>query len=141
MPGLNYRCHEPRHSYDREFRAKSCTSKTERSKVPKATMSPTLRDLEWAAGFLEGEGNFRGASKGEGTARVRCCQVNREPMDRLVAMFGGRLGYVVRKTPNCQNVYQWEMSGARARGIMMTLYPMMSEVRKKQIADALPGRK
>ena len=140
MPGINYRSHEPRHAYDKEFRTKSCAAKTERSKVAKATMSPTLRDLEWAAGFLEGEGNFRGASKGEGTARVRAVQVNREPMDKLVAMFGGKLSYTVRKPPH-QNVYQWQMSGARARGIMMTLYSMMSEVRKKQIAVALPGRK
>lgn len=113
---------------------------TERSKVPKALINPTTRDLEWAAGFLEGEGNFRGVSKGEGTSRVRCCQCNREPMDRIVAMFGGRLGLVKRRTTGHQDVYQWELSGARARGVMLTLFSMMSAKRQEQIAGALPGR-
>ena len=140
MPGMNWRCHEPRHAYSPAFRTKLQQTHTERSKVPKATKRPTVRDLEWAAGFLEGEGNFRGASKGEGTARVRCSQCNREPMDRLVALFGGSLTHIKKRTPNRQDVWQWQLSGARARGVMLTLYTLMSTKRKEQIAGALPGR-
>lgn len=140
MPGINHRSHEPRHAYSATFRARLQQTRTKRSKVPHATKPSTTRDLEWAAGFLEGEGNFRGADKGEGTARVRCSQCNREPMDRLVALFGGSMGYVERRSPRHQDVWQWQLSGARARGVMMTLYPLMSERRKAQIAGALPGR-
>ena len=137
---MNHRCHEPRHAYSAEFRAKLQRTRTERSKVPRATKNPTTRDLEWAAGFLEGEGNFRGVSKGEMTARVRCSQVNPEPIYRLAELFGGSIGHVFERGPRRQPFYQWQLSGARARGVMMTLWPLMSQVRRDQIAGALPGR-
>lgn len=140
MPGWNWRCEEPRHAYSKEFRERLQRTRTDRSRVPKATKHPTVRDLEWAAGFLEGEGNFRGVSKGEMTARVRCSQCNREPMDRIIAIFGGSLSFLPARTPNRQAVFQWQLSGARARGVMLTLYPLMSQKRKQEIADAIPGR-
>ena len=140
MAGVNWRSHEPRHAYSAEFRTKLQQSLTQQSKVPKATRTPTVRDLEWAAGFLEGEGNFRGVDKGEGTARVRCSQCNREPMDRIVALFGGSLTFLKRRSPERQDVWSWQLSGARARGVMLTLYSLMSQKRKEQIAGSLPGK-
>jgi len=126
----------PRHSYSEEFRVKVRLAHMARSTAPKATKKVTTRDLEWAAGFLEGEGHFRGANKGEGTTRIAVSQVNKEPIDRLVALFGGRATFIVRKAPN-QPVWDWRVSGARARGISMTLYPLMSTLRKQQIKGAL----
>lgn len=140
MPGINRRSFEPRHAYSESFRVKVRRALTERSAVPKATVHPTLRHLEWAAGFLEGEGNFRGASKGEGTARVRCSQCNPEPIKRLVDIFGGSVSFLPARGKQRQPVWQWQLSGARARGVMLTLYSMMSQKRKSEIAGALPGR-
>src|SRR5439155_26696382 len=60
---------------------------------PSATISPTIRDLEWAAGFLEGEGAF-GAYGNPPRARyprVSASQVNPAPLLRLQQIFGGRI--------------------------------------------------
>lgn len=95
----------------------------------KATRSPTLADLAWAAGFMEGEASF---SKG----RIHVNQVNREPLHRLLAIFGGSFTKT-RQRGNCKPISEWRASGARARGIAMTLYPFMSERRRGQIRAGL----
>lgn len=109
------------------------------NKVAKATKSPTLADLAWAAGFLEGEGHFAGSySK---TQTVRACQVQREPLERLQAVFGGNIPerkyWNYAAAHNSQPIYRWSISGARARGVMMTLFTFMSPWRQQQILTAL----
>lgn len=111
----------------------------ERKTTLHATMHPTMKDLHWAAGFIEGEGSF---DRGTGSARISVHQVNREPTDKLLAMFGGaaklykkRRGAIHKSQPS--PVWQWYVSGSRARGIMMTLYSLMSAKRKAQIRHAL----
>jgi hypothetical protein len=107
--------------------------------TPKATKSPTLCDIAWAAGFIEGEGYFapNGASSQAGVN-----QVQREPLDRLQAMFGGsvRVYHNDRHNERWQPQWRWAVAGSRARGVMMTLYPMMSPRRKEQIRAALSGQ-
>ena len=88
----------------------------------------TPRQLEWAAGFLEGEGSFTVDSG----VRVSAQQVQREPLERLKAMFGGRIRRITGR--NCNG---WQVSGMTAAGIMMTMYGLMSPRRKKQIAGSL----
>lgn len=104
------------------------------SVTPKATKSPTIRDLERAAGFMEGEGSF------SGNDRVAAFQVNREPLDRLVALFGGKITEVIRTSPSSSG-WQWYTSGARARGVAMTLYLLLSEKRRAQIKVMLNGNR
>lgn len=112
---------------------------TEKRSTLPATATPSLRDLSWVAGFVEGEGSF---DKSGGTSRVSVSQVNREPIDRLLSLFGGAAKlYAPRKTaihrsqPN--HTWCWYASGSRARGIMMTLYVLMSAKRQGQIRKAL----
>lgn len=93
-----------------------------------------MRDIAWAAGFLEGEGSFCGRA---GCERISAVQVNQEPIQRLVALFGGRVRQYKRNHPNWKPVWNWYASGTRARGIMMTLYPLMSHKRRATIAGAL----
>lgn len=50
-------------------------------------MSISLVQLGWAAGFLEGEGSFTNG----GSPCVSAGQVQREPLERLSALFGGRI--------------------------------------------------
>jgi hypothetical protein len=112
--------------------------------TPKAMVMPTMRDLAWAAGFLEGEGCFRASRtrypNGQCVyhATVNGVQKEREPLEALLAFFGGRIHYSERYSGfGTGGTYRWEASGARARGVMMTLYPFMTARRKAQIRSAL----
>ena len=114
----------------------------EHAGTQKATVSPTARDLEWAAGFLEGEGCFRRGSGVRGTEHVQGIQVNREPLERLLRLFGGSI-HVQSEGPRGlgrQTCHTWDAWGSRARGIMMTLYSLVTERRKAQIRTALAIR-
>jgi len=98
--------------------------------------SPSLRDLEWAAGFLEGEGHFR-------SSRVEAKQISTtEPLERLLAIFGGHvetfsMEYRRQQGGKANDGSIWGVGGARARGVMMTLFPLLSTRRKAQIRGAL----
>lgn len=117
----------------------------ERKTTLKATISPTTKDLAWAAGFLEGEGCF-GRSGGKGkyqTERIWCGQKDPESLRRLLAMFGGRIGEQRQQTSNliktegvATSIPIWTVSGSRARGVMLTIYSFMSERRKAAIRKA-----
>ena len=96
----------------------------------RATMRPSAGDLHWAAGFIEGEGCFSATT----TERVRVSQVNREPIDRLLDLFGGTTK--LEKTQS-RPIWCWSVYGARAHGVMMTLYPLMTAKRQEQIRKAL----
>ena len=122
------------HSPEARAKARLANCGKERIGTGKATVSPTTRDLEWAAGFLEGEGCF---SKSHASA----IQVNPEPIGRLMKLFGGSV--LIRWRGKDTRGYKrqearvWSTSGARARGVMMTLYSLLTEKRKGQIREAL----
>ena len=105
-------------------------------KVPKATKSPTPRELEWAAGFLEGEGCFSGSR-----SLISASQSSREPLDRLQGLFGGSIGqyaYTSSWRKGGKKAYWlWTVTGSRARGVMMTLYSLLTIRRKEQIRQSL----
>ena len=116
----------------------------ERSTTAKAAVNPTIRDIAWAAGFLEGEGYFgRTTGGGVGTERITAGQKDEESLHKLIKLFGGTINIqrpktsnLIRKTPLTPLAY-WCVAGARARGIMMTIYSFMSERRKTAIRKAL----
>jgi len=95
-----------------------------------------VRDLAWAAGFIEGEGCFSSINR---NPCVSVVQVQREPLERLVAMFGGNLGVYRRNTGKHagKEYNRWQVSGKKAAGIQMTLFCMMSPRRQEQIRSAL----
>ena len=86
-------------------------------------------DLAWAAGFLEGEGSFTIQSNGK--HYVQAPQVQREPLDRLRAMFGGSICFTSSR------IFRWRLCGPAAAGLMMTLYQWMSPRRREQIRRVL----
>ena len=111
-----------------------------RKTTPKAAISPTARDLEWAAGFLEGEGSFTMGKPGQRIGqRVMAVQVNPEPLLRLQRLFGGGFSPIRRQRSEQQEAFAWRVCGARARGVMMTLYLLLSQRRREQIRVALSG--
>lgn len=91
----------------------------------------TVVDLAWAAGFIEGEGSYS-TSGVRGYPSVQATQVQAEPLERLRSMLGGRVFH--GKT---RNIWTWRVNGTRARGVMLTLWPMMSPRRRLQIERVL----
>lgn len=100
-----------------------------------AATRPTVRDLAWVAGFLEGEGSFF-AQQGR-FPQVSATQVQREPLHRLSALLGGKVYERPPRSPTQQSTGWWRVSGARARGVALTLYGMMSPRRQAQIRAML----
>lgn len=88
-----------------------------------------LRQIEWTAGFLEGEGYF---VDNKYALRIVCDQVQEEPLLRLQSYFGGKVWLL--KSKRC---FRWEVINRRAAGIMMTIWALMSPWRKEQIEKAL----
>ena len=102
-----------------------------------AQIRPTVRDLEWAAGFIEGEGCFSRLGDSE---VVSVSQIEKEPVEKLLQLFGGSLNQRrdewathKRKHP----IWVWRACGSRARGVMMTLYPLLAKRRQSQIKRAM----
>ena len=101
---------------------------------------PTVRDLEWAAGFLEGEGSFCTSSHKRPIECVEAGQVNREPLNRIREIFGGSCRLTRPKAGprgNRSPYWRWYTYGKRARGIMLTLFPLLSQRRQMQIRQAI----
>ena len=104
-----------------------------------------LVGLAWASGFLEGEGSFVGASRGQIT--VSASQVQLEPLLYLQKMFGGHLRQYAHRTRDMgQPYHRWTLNGSHAVALAFTLYTWMSAKRRQQIKrmverwKAMPGR-
>jgi hypothetical protein len=72
---------------------------------------------------------------------VDCAQVNNQPLDRLQALYGGQI-VMIRRRDNCQQARAWRVHGRKAIALMMTLWTLMSERRRKQIElarEIVPG--
>lgn len=115
----------------------------ERQSMPKAVSRPSTIELGWIAGFLDGEGSFSTAgTKNYPCETVGASQVERDPLERLQRALGG----TIREKKNsangfggrgCGMIREWKVYGSRARGVMLTVYPLMSERRQGQIRAAL----
>jgi hypothetical protein len=87
-------------------------------------------NLEWAAGFLEGEGSFVG---NDGRVIVVAGQKDPECLYRLQELFGGTIHQ--RRT---RDFYVWQLGQKEpAKELMLKLRPFMSARRKEQIDKAL----
>ena len=92
----------------------------------------TSQEIAWAAGFLEGEGTFGG------NAQISACQVQREPLERLQRYLGGAVtGPYVWNSDRVRGyktkpIYHWNVCGAAALGVVMTVYGFLSPRRKEQ---------
>src|SRR3990167_10214199 len=61
-----------------------------------------------------------------------------EPLERLQRLLGGRL-YSLHRTCREKPVDygRWDLTGPAARGLMMTIFPLMSPKRKARIRECL----
>jgi hypothetical protein len=99
-------------------------------------MALLMVDLGWIAGFLEGEGSFGLSGRNRQSPRVRAPQLQREPLDRLQRLLGGKIA-LQPPTSGTQPVHHWALDTNRSVQLMMTLYTLMSPRRQQQIAKAL----
>ena len=103
--------------------------------TPQAAIHPTMADLAWAAGFLEGEGHFGVNDRNtHASTVVRATQKNLEPLHRLQRILGGTVNPC-----RSDGFGEWRTYGVRARGIMFTLFSFLSARKRTQIIDALGG--
>lgn len=103
---------------------------------------PTVVEIAWAAGFLEGEGHFRrrvnSGLGAHGSEHASASQVHPEPLYKLQEYFGGTISKINREKWNIKNeIFVWHVSGERARVVMRTIQPFMSPWRQAQIGKAL----
>jgi hypothetical protein len=91
-------------------------------------------EIGWTAGFLEGEGSFL---FNKGSINVVASQVQKEPLERLVKLYGGALYDYEIRNKRANPAWRWCLSGPAAVGLMMTLYKRMSPKRQAQIESAL----
>lgn len=110
-----------------------------------------IANLNWIAGFLEGEGSFTIVKNTEltGSISVQASQVQREPLERLQRFFGcGNIIMYKHKNalPMHNDYYKWGVYGKNAENIMRLVYALMSPKRQEQITKCLtwcasrPGR-
>jgi len=107
----------------------------ERSTTKKAVERPLIKDIAWAAGFYEGDGNIHKNAYRSTSARIT--QVNKEPLNKMLRLFGGSLSLKRRLKNNENDTWNWAINGSRCRGFVMTIYPFLSERRKRQILNVL----
>lgn len=91
----------------------------------------TEADLEWAAGFLEGEGSFVKTKSG-GRVSSANQRYTPEPLQRLQGLFGGSLRW-----RDGERRWNWYACGWRAVGLMLSIYPYLSKRRQRQIQRVL----
>ena len=89
---------------------------------------PTLTDLAWLAGFVDGEGHV--ALK-EGCPAIDVYSVDYKLLEEAHKIGGGNLYAQKRKThDHC--FFKWQVMGADARDLMRTLYPYL-KYKKPQV--------
>ena len=132
-----------------QFCSKECLGKAngirftgiEKGATKRATSTPTVQDVAWAAGIFEGEGHARLSNN---SANVRIGQKDAWLVERLAALFGGTIRFPRegalskingRVYPNEQKY--WDLTGSRARGFLMTIYKFLSPRRQAQARNAL----
>lgn len=89
--------------------------------------------VAWAAGFIEGEGSFgRVGNRHHYVFLVCASQADREPLDRLVALFSGAISVRGPNPPGKRDIFRWQVTGRQAQVVYAAIRPYLSERRKTQ---------
>lgn len=100
------------------------------------TEKVTPVDFYWAAGFYEGEGSI---TWNHGSTDLSIAQNNLYPLERMRALFGGCISPPNGEFPNGRKrtAFMWQLHGARARGLIMSIYGLLSPQRQEQVRKAM----
>lgn len=93
-------------------------------------------DVAWAAGFFEGEGCFGKPVHNSRSLHLDASQATREPLERLVAIFGGKI-YDRPLTRSGKDFWSWRLFGLDAVNAIAAMYPQLSARRQAQAREAL----
>jgi hypothetical protein len=99
------------------------------------------KDLNWLAGYLEGEATFiftKAKPKQPSWPRITVASIDRDVIDRAASLMKPKKVRKRFKTGlGKREQYEFVINSSRAVGWMMTLYSFMGERRKAQIRRAL----
>lgn len=138
-------CRSCWNAYYREYRHKRSASKqlvgqiqhvpdpprSRTSSSRDATITPSEVDLYWIAGFLTGTGSITNNCWSRTIIRIDI--PDQETAEWIHQRFGGTYG----KRPHRSSPCTWEVSGARAVGILLTLFSFLGSSRKTTIIRLL----
>lgn len=108
---------------------------TEQGDTDQPEESPSTHEIAWAAGIIEADGCF--THKNHGDLGVQVSQKEPWLVHELNRLFGGR----IKDTGVGGNYWEWRLSGARARGMAMTVYQFMSPQEQSKVREALESAK
>jgi hypothetical protein len=105
-------------------------------RLPKTFVRPSMVDLAWVAGLVEGEGCFLPICRNgnEASLRVQVRMTDLDVLERLMSIVN--IGNVTGPEYNGRNtpVYTWQCGRtADSLALMWALYPYMGERRRKKI--------
>lgn len=99
-------------------------------KVNRSTM------VAWAAGFIDGEGSISLNVGSPGHAQRRhpgqmklfltATNTVREPLERLVEIFGGHINLLKGRTEKHREVFSWRQTNSKALDTIRELQPLMT---------------
>lgn len=98
-------------------------------------------DLAWAAGFFDGEGSISlrltsryqsGERKHSVTLECRVAQVDREPLEKLLELFGGRIARMSRTNPKHKPVNVWVITARHAALFLQRIKPYSARPRVRE---------
>jgi hypothetical protein len=96
--------------------------------------SPTLIDIAWLAGLIEGEGSFQWNS----SPTIQMSMTDKDVMERVAILCDYPIRtYKPRGKSTYKAVWSIRIAGARAAAWMMTLYAFMGIRRRAKIAELL----
>lgn len=110
---------------------------------------PAKSEVAYAAGLFEGEGSVclsrsywgRQGKQARRTPQIRLAmaQVDREPLDRLASVFGGRIiGPYAGSKPNWSHKYYWYLHGlVLVQAATAAMWSWLSIRRQAQLSEAL----
>ena len=100
------------------------------------TQLVTRDDIIWAAGIFEGDGTCGWSGK---TEHAIVCQKDTWLLEKLRSLFGGNIYTNTRTSIDGVDrvIHNWRISGARARGLLQSIYGLLSPRRQKQIRRTL----
>jgi hypothetical protein len=96
-----------------------------------------IKEVYWAAGFIEGEGTFSLSGANKNSPVISAKQVNLEPLCRIKNLFGGKIHGPYRRHDRHSPCFNWTLSSRHTAGTMMMLWPLMSEKRRRQMEKVL----
>ena len=97
-------------------------------------MSKIRDDIIWLAGILEGEGCFRFNGK---SPLISINMTDKDIIERVCLLFKSKLRKNVPSNIGHKVVYSTEVYGAKAIGIMLSIYSKMGKRRKQKIKEVI----